>query len=101
MAYETCHFPILLLLLQVMLALREMGTPGVITPDALAKASGAFKLKHAQLAALEAEYALLQEAGLPTADSMAGLWPSTAAGIQKMAAKGASKRLSAVFSSKT
>lgn len=53
-------------------------------PDALGVVSGATKLRQKDIDALEAEYALLEAAGLPTADAFAGSWPRDAAAARAL-----------------
>lgn len=72
---------------QTMYAFRELGTPGCIAPDALASTAASFRLRQRDIAALEAEFEMLQSAGLPTVDTQAGRWPKTAAEAIALAAK--------------
>ena len=60
-------------------AFRRLGEAGFIDPDSLALVSRATRLRRKDIEALEEEFAMLEEAGLPTADARAGKWARNAA----------------------
>ena len=67
-----------LIYLQTILTFRIINEPGYINPDALGTVSGATRLRKKDIEDLEAEYAMLVAADLPTSDEYAGTWPRDA-----------------------